>query len=46
MITRLSAVSSLNRDGLTPFDFAGVQAGEELDDLAQSLERLSHKGGL
>ncbi len=41
----LGTVSVLNRDGLTPFDFATVQAGEELDDVARSLERLSQKGG-
>jgi hypothetical protein len=41
----LGAVSSLNRDGLTPFDFAAVQADEELDALAQSLEHLAQKGG-
>ncbi len=42
----LGAVSSLNRDGLTPFDFAAVQADEELDDVAQSLEHLAQKGEL
>jgi hypothetical protein len=42
----LGAVSALNRDGLMPFDFAAVQAGEELDDVAQSLERLEKKGKL
>ena len=41
----LGAVSSLNRDGLTPFDFAAVQADEELEAVAQSLERLAQKGG-
>jgi len=40
----LGAVSALNRDGLMPFDFAAVQAGEELDDVAQSLERLEKRG--
>ena len=40
----LGAVSALNREGLTPFDFAAVQAGEELDDVAQSLGRLAQKG--
>jgi hypothetical protein len=38
-------LSALNRDGLAPFDFAAVQAGEELDEVAQSLERLGKKGG-
>jgi hypothetical protein len=40
----LGAASALNRDGLSPFDFAAVQAGEELDEVAASLERLSQKG--
>jgi hypothetical protein len=40
----LGAVSALNREGLTPFDFAAVQASEELDDVAQSLGRLAQKG--
>jgi hypothetical protein len=35
---------ALNRDGTTPFDFAAVQAGEDLDEVAQSLERLAQKG--
>ena len=42
----LGAGSALNRDGLMPFDFAAVQAGEELDDVAQSLERLEKRGEL
>jgi len=41
----LGAVSALNRDGVTPFDFAAVQADEELDAVAQSLEHLAQKGG-
>jgi hypothetical protein len=40
----LGAVSALNRDGLMPFDFAAVQAGEDLDDVAQSLESLEKRG--
>jgi hypothetical protein len=40
----LGAVSALNRDGLAPFDFAAVQASEELDDVAASLQRLAQKG--
>jgi hypothetical protein len=40
----LGAVSALNRDGLSPFDFAAVQAGEELDDVAASLDRLEKRG--
>ena len=35
---------ALNRDGTAPFDFAAVQAGEDLDEVAQSLERLAKKG--
>ena len=42
----LGTLSALNRDGLAPFDFAAVQAGEELDDVAASLERLAKKGEL
>ncbi len=41
----IGMLSALNRDGLAPFDFAAVQAGEELDEVAQSLERLGKKGG-
>src|SRR5436305_1646985 len=37
-------LTALNRDGLAPFDFAGVQAGEDLDEIAASLERLEKKG--
>lgn len=37
---------ALNRDGTAPFDFAAVQAGEDLDAVAQSLERLAQKGAL
>src|SRR5260221_611033 len=37
-------LSALNRDGTAPFDFAAVQAGEDLDEVAQSLERLAKKG--
>ena len=39
-----AVLSALNRDGTTPFDFAAVQAGEDLDEVAQSLERLAKKG--
>jgi hypothetical protein len=38
------ALCALNRDGTAPFDFAAVQAGEDLDEVAQSLERLAKKG--
>jgi hypothetical protein len=37
-------LTALNRDGTAPFDFAAVQAGEDLDALAASLERLEKKG--
>lgn len=37
---------ALNRDGMAPFDFAAVQASEDLDEVAQSLERLAKKGEL
>ena len=37
-------LSALNRDGTAPFDFAAVQTGEDLDEVAQSLERLAQKG--
>jgi hypothetical protein len=37
-------LSALNRDGTAPFDFPAVQAGEDLDEVAQSLERLAQKG--
>jgi hypothetical protein len=37
-------LSALNRDGTAPFDFAAVPAGEDLDEVAQSLERLAQKG--
>jgi hypothetical protein len=39
-------LTALNRDGTTPFDFAAVQAGEDLDAIAASLHRLEKKGGL
>jgi len=37
-------LTALNRDGLAPFDFAAVQTGEDLDEVAASLERLEKKG--
>jgi hypothetical protein len=36
----LSIQTTLNRDGTLPFDYAGVQAGEDLDAIAESLSRL------
>jgi hypothetical protein len=38
-------LSAQKSDGLAPFDFAAVQAGEDLDEIAASLERLEKKGG-
>jgi hypothetical protein len=40
------ALSALNRDGTAPFDFAAVQAGEDLDAVEESLEQLAQKGEL
>ena len=40
----LGIQTSLNRDGILPFDYPGVQAGEDLDALAESLQRLEKKG--
>jgi hypothetical protein len=37
-------LSALNRDGTAPFNFAAVQAGEDLDEVAASLERLEKRG--
>jgi hypothetical protein len=37
-------LTALNRDGTAPFDYAAVQAGEDLDEIAASLERLEKKG--
>jgi hypothetical protein len=35
---------ALNRDGTLPFEYPGVQAGEDLDAVAESLQRLEKKG--
>jgi hypothetical protein len=35
--------TALNRDGMLPFEYPGVQAGEDLDALAESLRRLEKK---
>jgi hypothetical protein len=40
----LGTLTALNRDGITPFDFAAVQAASDLDELADSLQRLEKKG--
>jgi hypothetical protein len=37
-------LTALNRDGTAPFDFAAVQAGEDLAEIAASLQRLEKKG--
>ena len=40
----LSIQTALNRDGTLPFEYPGVQVGEDLDELAASLARLEKKG--
>lgn len=40
----LGMQTALNRDGVLPFEYPGVQAGEDLDALAESLQRLEKKG--
>ena len=40
----LGMQTALNRDGILPFEYPGVQAGEALDALAESLQRLEKKG--
>ncbi len=37
-------LTALNRDGTTPFDFAAVQTGEDLEEIEASLQRLEKKG--
>jgi len=37
-------LAALNRDGTTPFDFAAVQTGDDLDEIEASLQRLEKKG--
>lgn len=39
-------LSTLNRDGLAPLNFAAVQIGEDLDAVDASLQRLVKKGDL
>lgn len=41
----LGTLTALNRDGTLPFEYPAVQAAEDLDDVAASLERLAKKGG-
>jgi hypothetical protein len=40
----LGMQTALNRDGILPFEYPGIQAGEDLDALAESLQRLEKKG--
>ncbi len=40
----LGIQTALNRDGTLPFEYPGVQAGEDLDEVAESLWRLKKKG--
>ena len=41
----LGTLTALNRDGTLPFVYPAVQAQEDLNDVAASLERLAKKGG-
>ncbi len=41
----LGTLTALNRDGTLPFEYPAVQAHEDLNDVAASLERLAKKGG-
>jgi len=41
----LGTLTALNRDGTLPFAYPAVQAAEDLNDVAASLERLAKKGG-
>lgn len=40
----LGMQTALNRDGTLPFEYPGIQAGEDLDAVAESLRRLEKKG--
>ena len=40
----LGMQTAINRDGTLPFEYPGIQAGEDLDALAESLRRLEKKG--
>jgi hypothetical protein len=42
----LGVQTALNLKGKAPFDYAGVEASDALDELATSLESLEKKGGL
>lgn len=41
---RLPIQAVLNQDGVAPFEYAGIEAYEALDDIAASLERIKKKG--
>ena len=38
-------LTTLNRDGAAPFDFAGARIAQDLDAVEASLQRLAKKGG-
>ncbi len=40
----LGVLTALNRDGTLPFEYPAVVALEDLNEVAQSLERLAKKG--
>ncbi|TMC17139.1 MAG: transposase [Chloroflexi bacterium] len=40
----LGVQTALNRKGKLPFDYAGIEASEALDDVAASLEKLEKRG--
>src|SRR5260221_7434927 len=40
----LGVLTALNRDGTLPFEYPAVRAGEDLDEVEASLERLGKKG--
>jgi hypothetical protein len=40
----LGVLTALNRDGMVPFEYPAVAALEDLNEVAQSLERLAKKG--
>ncbi len=42
----LGVLTALNRDGTLPFEYPAVRAGEDLDEVEASLERLGKKGEL
>ena len=42
----LGIQTALNRDGTPPFEYPGVQAGEALDEGAESLWRLEKRGSV